>query len=120
MAPSISKLASAALTVVSLSAASPVDSTASYQVKQVSFASRGSLNVAEAVFQPWLKYGKGLSDKQKSACEQAGRASTTPVMNGTEFLIPVQIGEPPQTLMVDLDTGSANLYAYPPTLLMLS
>lgn len=41
-----------------------------------------------------------------------GSAAATPEEYDVEYLTPVQIGTPPQTLNLDLDTGSADLWVY--------
>ena len=44
-----------------------------------------------------------------AAASQTGSATTTPEVNDQEYLTPVQIGTPAQTLNLDFDTGSSDL-----------
>lgn len=48
-----------------------------------------------------------LKDKRAT-----GSAVTTPEQYDVEYLTPVQIGSPPQTLNLDFDTGSSDLWVY--------
>lgn len=41
-----------------------------------------------------------------------GSANNTPVKGDAEFLTPVQVGTPPQTLNLDFDTGSSDLWVF--------
>lgn len=44
--------------------------------------------------------------------KDTGSAVTTPEEYDVEYLTPVQIGNPPQTLNLDFDTGSSDLWVY--------
>lgn len=45
-----------------------------------------------------------------STTGQSGEVQATDVQNDSMYLCPVQIGTPAQTLMLDFDTGSADLW----------
>lgn len=53
--------------------------------------------------------GDGTIDLKTRA---TGSAVTTPEEYDVEYLTPVQIGTPPQTLNLDIDTGSSDLWVY--------
>ncbi|KAK4560758.1 hypothetical protein LTR86_005337 [Recurvomyces mirabilis] len=71
-----------------------------------------------AVFQ---KTGKSVGGKmhvgghvlaKKDASGQTGEVPATDVEQNSEYLCPVQIGTPAQTLTLDFDTGSADLWVF--------
>ncbi|KAI1806589.1 Asp-domain-containing protein [Daldinia bambusicola] len=90
---------------------------------------RGSMAIARA----YSKYGATIPDDLLSTIEEilrelgllgndsAGRNSTAdpqgevaavPQMFDSEYLCPVEIGTPPQTLNLDFDTGSSDLWVF--------
>ncbi|KAM0338171.1 hypothetical protein ACHAPU_011421 [Fusarium lateritium] len=44
--------------------------------------------------------------------DDTGTAINKPIDDGAEWLTPVQIGKPPRTFQMDLDTGSSDLWVY--------
>ncbi|KAI2616076.1 eukaryotic aspartyl protease [Hypoxylon sp. NC1633] len=90
---------------------------------------RGSMAIARA----YSKYGLAIPDDLLSTIEQIleelgllgnngagnnttddpqGEVAATPQMFDSEYLAPVQIGTPPQTLNLDFDTGSSDLWVF--------
>ncbi|KAI1138214.1 eukaryotic aspartyl protease [Hypoxylon sp. FL0543] len=90
---------------------------------------RGAMAIARA----YSKYGASVSDDLLATIEEIleelgllgntgagnnttddpqGEVAATPQMFDTEYLCPVEIGTPPQTLNLDFDTGSSDLWVF--------
>ncbi|KAI1375367.1 eukaryotic aspartyl protease [Hypoxylon crocopeplum] len=89
---------------------------------------RGSMAIARA----YSKYGIAIPDDLLSTIEKIleelgllgnnsgnntdddpqGEVAATPQMFDSEYLAPVEIGTPPQTLNLDFDTGSSDLWVF--------
>ncbi|KAI0130286.1 secreted aspartic proteinase precursor [Xylariales sp. AK1849] len=113
-------LASAAL--VSLTSAVPLDGhqTKDFTVHQVRNPNHVR-NGARALAKAYRKYGAPLPDFLTNALNHtyannkratSGTAVTTPEEYDAEYLTPVSIGTPAQTLNLDFDTGSADLWVF--------
>ncbi|KAI0000737.1 Asp-domain-containing protein [Xylariaceae sp. FL0662B] len=123
--PSLSQtfiLATAALS--SLAFAAPLEekkghSFTVHQVRNPNHVKNGALALAKA----YRKYGAPVPEylvhalNRTSAAAKAkragsGSAKTTPEADDLEYLTPVSIGTPAQTLNLDFDTGSADFWVF--------
>lgn len=107
----------------------PADSTSvgkSFSVEQVrntAFKRRyGPLALAKA----YIKYGAEVPSDVQGAVARifdelglekrvTGSVEAVPVEYDTEYLCPVEIGTPPQLLMIDFDTGSSDFWVFSST-----
>ncbi|KAJ0122310.1 hypothetical protein N8I77_011852 [Diaporthe amygdali] len=114
----------------------PVSGTASLkQVRNVKYKGRSKTGPVQ-LQKAYLKYGAAIPDELSTAVSRirnkimselqgvrlpslpikdrraTGSASATPEEYDVEYLTPVQIGSPAQTLMLDFDTGSSDLWVY--------
>lgn len=125
MAPSLTALLSASLAFAAIATGAPTSSTQSKtfsvgQVKNTNFIRNGPLALAKA----YLKYGVPLPEDLAKAVSNiqparkvrrddgSGSAVTTPADQDVEWLTPVEIGTPAQTLNLDFDTGSSDLWVF--------
>ena len=79
-------------------------------------------NGAAALARAYIKFGKPVPDNvaaavasSKAAAQRrsnTGSATNTPTQYDSEYLTPVQIGTPAQTLNLDFDTGSSDLWVF--------
>ena len=90
------------------------------QVRNTAFKRRyGPLALAKA----YIKYGAEVPSDVQGAVERiinelglekrvTGTVAAVPVEYDTEYLCPVEIGTPPQTLNIDFDTGSSDFWVF--------
>ncbi|KAL6924103.1 hypothetical protein ACHAPO_011226 [Fusarium lateritium] len=125
--PSLNALLTASLAFTSIALGAPaavLDKHSSIeQVKNPNFIKSGPLALAHA----YTKYGvplpKGLEKAVKAVKSssshsvfkrQNGKGSAIPTLSddGVQWLTPVEVGTPGQTLNLNLDTGSSDLWVY--------
>lgn len=115
-----SLLVLATVALASLASAAPTEGpkTHDFTVTQVRNP-RHVKNGPAALARVYRKYGVPLPDGLKAALNTTytkraatGSAVTTPEEYDSEYLTPVSIGTPAQTLNLDFDTGSADLWVF--------
>ncbi|KAI1353967.1 aspartic peptidase domain-containing protein [Xylaria sp. FL0043] len=108
-----------------LAAATPiktkVGTTGSFSVNQVAnpaFKPHGPFQLAKAYNKYGAKMPEGLAktvakyNAAKKAKRDSGSAVTTPEQYDIQYLTPVDIGTPAQTLNLDFDSGSSDLWVF--------
>ncbi|KAJ3577666.1 hypothetical protein NPX13_g2901 [Xylaria arbuscula] len=113
-----------ALTVAlaSLAAASPVQTkTGSFSVSQVAnanFKAHGPAQLAKALSKYGVSIPDGLArhmanfDAARISARTSGSVEAAPEQYDIQYLTPVDIGTPPQTLHLDFDSGSSDLWVF--------
>lgn len=118
----------AALLTASLTAGSAIKTTqppqSSFAVQRTGNKGFNGRNGPLALARAYKKYGVTVSETLLQAIEtthaamnrkrDSGSVTATPDKDDLEYLVPVQIGTPAQTLYLDLDTGSSDLWVFSP------
>ncbi|KAK7744364.1 hypothetical protein SLS62_010218 [Diatrype stigma] len=121
--PSLTQTLLLASAAFSLGTATPIaprekNSFTVHQVRNPTYVRNGARAMAKA----YRKFGKPVPENvmaalanstlEKRAGSEQGSAVTTPEPDDVEYLTPVEIGTPAQTLNLDFDTGSADLWVF--------
>ncbi|KAI9721581.1 MAG: Type I transmembrane sorting receptor [Chrysothrix sp. TS-e1954] len=107
-------LVTALLAVAPLVASVPLEPRGNVRFTVDQVAARKVYKSGAQSYQQSLgKYKANIPNSVSNAAASAsGSATTTPEANDQEYLTPVQIGTPAQTLNLDFDTGSSDLWVF--------
>lgn len=109
------------LLTASLAAAGSVPATSqgSFELKQVQNPDFQGNNGPLALARAYVKFGKAVPEHVQAAVERTrlakrthGSAPAEPEEGDLEYVVPVAIGSPAQTLNLDFDTGSSDLWVF--------
>ncbi|KAI2642667.1 aspartic peptidase domain-containing protein [Xylaria nigripes] len=98
--------------------ATPARSFTVNRVANPLFKPHGPLQLAKAYNKFGAKLPDGLAQTitnykaSRNAKRDSGSAVTSPEQSDIEYLTPVEIGTPPQTLHLDFDSGSSDLWVF--------
>ncbi|KAI8627616.1 secreted aspartic proteinase precursor [Xylariaceae sp. FL1651] len=108
-------LVSALLGAASAAPSPPPSRFTVNQVRNENFKRHGPAQVAKT----YLKYGRPVPEELAAALgmdsngkRSEGTVNTSPTQYDSEWLTPVQIGTPAQTLNLDFDSGSSDLWVF--------
>ncbi|KAI0867526.1 aspartic peptidase domain-containing protein [Hypoxylon argillaceum] len=88
------------------------------QVANTAFKPHGAFQLAKAYNKYGIPMPEGLAKKvaqytaAKKTKRDSGSATTTPEQYDIQYLTPVEIGTPAQTLNLDFDSGSSDLWVF--------
>ncbi|KAF5022726.1 hypothetical protein F66182_5274 [Fusarium sp. NRRL 66182] len=107
-----SGLASLPLVVAGHPTTSPPSEYSVQQVKNPVYKRDGAAAVAKACRKYGIRLPGSLAASAHTRRDGTGSVANKPIDDDAEWLTPVQIGNPPRTFQLDMDTGSSDLWVY--------